>query len=211
MIAKILISPNLDTRIETIEAELIKAGLKKDHPDVFYLEDEEKLGVEAAKKIREFLSLKPYQAKGRGIVVVSAQDFTPEAQNSLLKTLEEPPNEAVILLGADKESSFLPTILSRCQIVRVQSDELRVKNEENRFVSEIQKLQAQTFEERFQFIEKLEKKEEFLKALVSYFRDDLKKNPKNVEFTKLLLQAEEWESANLNIRAILEYLMLNLP
>ncbi len=209
MIAKILISPDLDSRIEKIKVELSKNGLKKDHPDVLYFDQDEKLGVESAKKIREHLSLKPYQAKGRGVVVISANNFTPEAQNSLLKTLEEPPYESVILLGANSDSNFLPTILSRCQIIKL--DYKKAATNENQFITEIERLRTQNMDERFQFIEKLEEKEEFLKSLVSYFRNDLIKNPKNVEFAKLLLQAEQWESANVNLRAILEYLMLNLP
>jgi DNA polymerase III delta prime subunit len=211
MIARILISSSLQSRAEEIEKILFKEQLKSNHPDVLFFEDGEKLGVESAKKIREHLSLKPYQAKGRAVAVISAQDFTPEAQNSLLKTLEEPPAQAIILLAASTESNFLPTILSRCRIIKIQASKLISGREVSGFEEDIANLNTQTIEERFQYIEKLEEKEKFLKALVSYYREDLKNNPKNLIFTKLLLDAEEWENANVNIRAILEFLMLNLP
>jgi DNA polymerase-3 subunit delta' len=211
MIAKILISTNLPEREGEINKILLTNSLKKDHPDVLYFEDEEKLGVESAKKIREHLSLKPYQAKGRAVILESAHNLTHEAQNSLLKTLEEPPSETIILLGAKSESNFLPTILSRCEVIRLSETQKNRGKEKNKFEEDIRALQSQSIEGRFQYIEKLEEKEEFLKALVSYFREELKNNPKNVTFTKMLLEAEEWESANINLRAILEYLMLNFP
>jgi DNA polymerase III delta prime subunit len=211
MIAKILISVKLPEREEEINRMLLTNSLKKDHPDVLYFEDEEKLGVEAAKKIREHLSLKPYQAKGRAVVLLSAHNLTPEAQNSLLKTLEEPPSEAIILLGAKSESNFLPTILSRCEVTWLHEEEKNKVKENNKYAEDIKALQSQSIEQRFEYIEKLEEKEEFLKALVLYFRDELKTSPKNVTFTKMLLDAEEWEGANVNLRAVLEYLMLSLP
>ena len=53
--------------------------------------------------------------------------------------------------------------------------------------------------------------DEFLKNLVSYFHRNLTSNTKNKEFIKNLLTAEEWANQNVNIRAILEYLMLVMP
>lgn len=73
---------------------------------------------------------------------------------------------------------------------------------------DIEKLIGSSIEERFEFIEKLKDKESFLLSLVAYFH---KKLPSNAEFVKELLQAEKWAKQNVNIRAILEYLMLKMP
>ncbi len=205
MIAKILISPNLEQRREAILKILEENNLGKENPDVFYLPDEEKLGVSVTKKIREFLGFRPNKAKGKGVAIESAQNLTPDAQNSLLKTLEEPPEEAVLILGVEKESQLLPTVLSRCEVINLES---KLHNSELvKYSEEIEKLRSATIEERFEYIEKLEDKEGFLKALVSYYRSQL---PENLEFSKKLLEAERWEGANVNIRAILEYLMLEM-
>ncbi len=214
MNSKILISTSLSLRLETITKILEGYNLKEGHPDVLLLADEQKLGVDQAKQIRQFLSLKPYSAQGRAVVVVSAHDFTPAAQNALLKTLEEPTESAIILLGADKEESLLPTILSRCEIVILSNakdiySSPMAQNDKSQ--SDIQKLMHSSIEQRFEYIEKLEEREEFLKKLVAYFHGHLQHNPESVEFAKKLLQAEEWYQANGNLRAILEYLMLNLP
>ncbi len=212
MIAKLLIHSLLETRVGEIEKILASLELKKDHPDVLWLDDEQKLGVEAAKKIRQYLSLKPYSATGRAVVVESAQNFTADAQNSLLKTLEEPPTEAIILLGADSDKNVLQTVLSRVQIVALgKTSDNRPQSAEDQIAVDVEKLLSGSIEQRFEYIEKLEDKEALLFELVDYFHQHLSKHPEYLEFTKELINAEEWKQANGNIRAILEYLMLKMP
>jgi DNA polymerase III delta prime subunit len=208
VIARLLIHSNLETRVGELEQILTSQELKKDHPDVLWITDDQKLGVEAAKKIREHLSLKPFSAKGRVVIVESAQNLTDEAQNSLLKTLEEPPTEAVILLAADSEKKILPTILSRVQPVTLSGT---VSDPSVTPQDDIQKLLEQTIEQLFEYVEKVEDKEAFFHDILTFFHANLASNPHYLEFTKELLKAEEWKDANGNIRAILEYLMLKLP
>src|SRR6185437_9430791 len=78
------------------------------------------------------------------IVIEDAQLLTPEAQNALLKVLEEPPANTFIILGAETKESLLPTILSRCQIVQVEeeSKELSEKTIEelNTFIQNLPEL-----------------------------------------------------------------------
>ena len=173
------------------------------HPDVLYFKAGEKLGIAEARKIKDHFSLKPYSAKGRTVVIEDASVLTTEAQNALLKTLEEPPKEAVLILGAPSKANLLPTILSRCQIIRITNNELRITNN-----ADIEKLLQSNIEDRFEYIEKLKDKKEFLQGLLNYFRQKL---PANLEFTKELLTAEQWAKQNVNIRGILEYLMLVMP
>ncbi len=65
-----------------------------------------------------------------------------------------------------------------------------------------------SLEERFEYIEKLKNKEEFLATLTTYFHQKILEYP---DFTAKVLQAEKWHKQNVNIRAILEYLMLVMP
>lgn len=175
--------------------------IKTNHPDVLYFKAGEKLGIAQARQIKDHFSLKPYSLKGRVVIIEDASVMTIEAQNALLKTLEEPPEEAVLLLGAPSDANLLPTILSRCEIHRsaVLVSQLPT--------SDIEKLINASIEERFEYIEKLKDKKEFLTALTYYFHQKL---PENFEFAKELLQAEEWARQNVNLRGILEYLMLIL-
>ncbi len=206
VIAKIIISQSLLGRVEALNQVLEDLNLQRKHPDVLYIEDEAKLGVEQSQQIRSFLSIRPYSALGRVVVLESAHKLTREAQNALLKILEEPPNQAVILLGAASTSALLPTILSRCQIVQLED----AVEEDSKFFDQIASLIGKSEAERFAFIEKLEEKEVFLDAMVAYFRQKMIADPSKYQFAQKLLQAEEWKESNVNIRAILEYLMLEM-
>lgn len=211
VIARILISPVLEKRVEEINKILKDNNLPLNHPDLLYFSNDSKLGISEARKIKEHFSLKPYSAKGRAVVLEDASVLTHEAQNALLKTLEEPPPEALLILGSSSDAKFLPTILSRCEVIRLQVTGYRVQGVN--YIQDIEKLIKSTIDERFEYVEKLKDREEFLHSMVQYFHQNLRSHSSsgNTEFVKELLQAEEWAQANVNIRAILEYLMLVMP
>ena len=73
--------------------------------------------VDALRDALLFVAEKPYEGIHKAIVISHAHDMTPQAANSLLKTLEEPPPNTVFLLLAHAVCSVLPTIASRCAIV----------------------------------------------------------------------------------------------
>lgn len=227
MIATLLISPSLEViKAETVKtlASHLSSGNSSgnsnyfNHPDVLYFSSDSKLGILEARKIKEHFSLKPYSAKGRAVVLEDASVLTIEAQNALLKTLEELPSEAILILGATSDSKFLPTILSRCQIIYLNPHSTSdVDNPEYLSLQkDIETLLNSSLEERFAYIEKLKDREGFFLALVQYFHQNLHShiesgNSDYQKFIKELLQAEKWTNQNVNIRAILEYLMLVMP
>lgn len=91
------------------------------HPDLMIIEKPENkttiLKEQISQGMEPWLALKPYRAARRVVIIRDAHLMRAEAANALLKTLEEPPLYAVIILLAD-EQSLLETILSRCQQVR---------------------------------------------------------------------------------------------
>lgn len=208
MISQLLIHPEINSRTAKIHQILQELKLSQDHPDVLFFDEESKLGIEAARKIQQFLSLKPFQGDSQAIVILTAENLTLDAQNALLKTLEEPPTQATIILGVNSEDQLLPTIISRCQLILLPKGEKETTKARDKLLADIEKLMGESTEKRFQYIEKLDEKEIFLSTLTTYFHAQL---PKQKEFLKDLIQAEEWASSNVNIRAILEYLMLKMP
>lgn len=86
------------------------------NPDIKILEREKEnsIGVNDIRKMRTDVWIRPYSAAHKVYIIPDAEKMTPAAQNALLKTLEEPPSYAVLLLLADGTDSFLPTIMSRC-------------------------------------------------------------------------------------------------
>jgi DNA polymerase-3 subunit delta' len=78
------------------------------------------LKVEQIRSVRQSLSLKPYQGSYRLALFLRFQEANPNAANALLKTLEEAPAHVVLLLTADTPEQLLPTITSRCEILRLR-------------------------------------------------------------------------------------------
>jgi DNA polymerase-3 subunit delta' len=94
---------------------------EKVHPDFMLIEKLESktlIGIEQINREMEpWLALKPYRASRRVVIIKDAQLLSIPAANALLKTLEDPPGHAVIILVSD-ELNLLETIISRCQMIR---------------------------------------------------------------------------------------------
>jgi len=73
--------------------------------------------IEQIREIRKEIALKPFRNKKKVYIIDKAEKMTLEASNCLLKTIEEPPYYAIIILICSKIDPILPTIVSRCQIV----------------------------------------------------------------------------------------------
>jgi DNA polymerase-3 subunit delta' len=78
------------------------------------------LKVDQIRETRRMLTLKPYQAKYRVALFLRFQEANDNAANALLKTLEEAPSYAVLILTADNPEQLLPTIVSRCEVLRLR-------------------------------------------------------------------------------------------
>ena len=74
--------------------------------------------IEQVRGTGEYLSLTAHRAAHRAVVIYPAESMSGDQSSALLKTLEEPPEGAVLILVADDINSILPTIRSRCQLVR---------------------------------------------------------------------------------------------
>ena len=87
------------------------------HPDIITV-THDKPGVVSVDDVRTQIvndeQIKPYQSRWKIYIMNEAEKMTPQAQNALLKTLEEPSEYVVILLLATTASALLPTVLSRC-------------------------------------------------------------------------------------------------
>lgn len=92
------------------------------HPDVYRVRkgDKASIGVEQIRNMLEDMHLRPYESDRKVYIIEDAHVMTVQAQNAFLKTLEEPPFFATIILLAEKANELLPTILSRCQVFRLQ-------------------------------------------------------------------------------------------
>jgi DNA polymerase-3 subunit delta' len=105
-----------------------EAGL--DHPDVHTAEPESKsrrLRIEQTRGLEKELQMRSLMGKRKVAIIFEADRMTAEAANGFLKTLEEPPNQSLLLLTSEQPESLPETILSRCITVplsRERAEEL---------------------------------------------------------------------------------------
>ena len=106
-----------------MECPSCKKAQSQNHPDIIYVKHE-KPNTISIDEIREQLindvMIKPYSSPYKIYIIDEAQKLTLQAQNALLKTIEEPPAYGIILLLTTNADAFLPTILSRCVTLRLR-------------------------------------------------------------------------------------------
>ena len=93
------------------------------YSDLSVLQSEKEGGtlkIEAVREVTQVISLMPYEANYRVALLLRFQEASVNSQNALLKTLEEAPSRVVLMLTADSSESLLPTIVSRCEVLRLR-------------------------------------------------------------------------------------------
>ena len=94
----------------------------KNQPDIKYITYEKSgIGVdEIREQINDDIDIKPYSSPYKIYIVPESEKMTVQAQNALLKTIEEPPEYAIIILLTTNADTFLQTILSRCVMLNIR-------------------------------------------------------------------------------------------
>lgn len=106
------------------------------HPDIAYIEkekDKREIIVDQVRSIRADAAVLPNEANFKVYVIIDADDMNPQAQNAMLKTLEEPPSHAKFILIAENPSKLLETVRSRCvELSLVGKNSREAVNEEEK-------------------------------------------------------------------------------
>jgi DNA polymerase-3 subunit delta' len=89
---------------------------KQQHPDLILIEpDGAFIKIDQIRELQRIFSFHPYEAPRKACIIEDAEKMNPSAANALLKTLEEPPGQALMILLTTNSERMLPTVLSRCQ------------------------------------------------------------------------------------------------
>src|SRR5688500_18417822 len=90
------------------------------HPDVVVIEpgDSGAIKIEPIREVIDQAGYRPFEGRRRVVIVDEADAMVPQAQNALLKTLEEPPSASVFMLVSSMPDALLATVLSRCPRLR---------------------------------------------------------------------------------------------
>ncbi|RKD32895.1 DNA polymerase III subunit delta' [Lacrimispora algidixylanolytica] len=100
-----------------MECHACKQVMTNNHPDLIFVTHEKpgSIGVDDIRgQINDTIMIRPYSSYYKIYIVDEAEKMTVQAQNALLKTIEEPPSYVIIMLLTTNQEAFLPTILSRC-------------------------------------------------------------------------------------------------
>ncbi len=88
------------------------------HPDYYYIDSEDSIKDGQIEEIQKIMSKKPYESENTVFIINDADTMTPRAQNRLLKTLEEPNINNIMILLTENLNRILPTVSSRCMILK---------------------------------------------------------------------------------------------
>jgi len=190
-------------------------------PDTFIIHPETSIGIAEIRSIQTFLSKKPMQSQNNIVIIHQAHLLTPDAQQAFLKTLEEPPEDALIYLITEYPDQLIPTILSR--VSSIDTSIHRYIDEKSLEVAQelFQKLLSAEVGERLLLIDK----QEFTRDTALKFLDDLEQilhhdisagtSPLGLRGGRgsyeLILQTRTYLKANVNVRLALDNFVINLP
>lgn len=187
--------------------------------------------IETIREAQKILQLVPVSGKLQAFIVENIDKFKIPAQQALLKTLEEPPKNTIVIIEANNQDQILPTILSRSQLIYISDiPKLTLKEEE-----EITIFWAKLFRNDFPanrlqtasiLTSKLKEREEtiiWLDSQIVFFHQLLNKRlvqqsrgknltPLNITLIlKLMLFCKKYLQANINLKLLVDHLFLNLP
>lgn len=191
--------------------------------DVTTVSEEGSVGIEIVRKIQESIFLKPYKGTSKIVVVNNAEQLTTEAQNALLKLLEEPPSHTFIFLCSNREDVLLPTILSRCAVIKLSEEKgMRSTQSDEKLTQDLDVLLEGDVAEKLVLAETLAGDKEHLAqwflAIMLFTRDllltTLDDTEKNLDYAHILTSLQEaqktFTSTNVSPRTILEHTFLTL-
>ncbi len=172
---------------------------------------EDNLSIEMVRDLIGQLSFKPYQSEKSIFVIFNIDQASLAAQNALLKSLEEPPAHALILLTTCEPHRVLPTIRSRCiDVVLVKSNEDELSTDETTEMSGVWKrVEHSNYHELFELSDTYKERDQALKvvrALIQYLHGENEKEPSLplTQALQKLLTTKDLLEKNVNVRLALE-------
>lgn len=179
------------------------------HPDFMCIEpDGNSIKIEQIRFLQKKIQEKPIISNKKVYIINDADTMTTEAQNCLLKTLEEPPEFATIILIGGQESAFLSTIKSRCMILKfqpIENEEIKQYMENNYSITNITQSQLSMFQGSIgRAILLKDKQEEYEKI------ENMIENLNKKDLLSILKLAEPLYKAKEEIFEILEYINILL-
>jgi len=211
--------------IGTDNLDGLKESLKVNESDFLVVSDginEGVIKIQNTREIIHFLSLKPFNSQEylprnfsrekysefKLVIIYLAEKMTTEAANNLLKTLEEPPEYARIILTTKQEKLILPTIMSRCRKIKVPFEESLTVPENYLSPDELGKMSvAGKFKWVSEIIESSDL-ELILTLWQKYFREKMLAGVDTTKILKEISVGKDLLLTNISVKLLLENLVL---
>jgi len=179
---------------------------------------EKAMGIEDVRNIQKTILLKPFRGKTKAVIIDIYENITQEAQNALLKILEEPPANTIIIITISKKELVLPTIISRCKVIVLQEKEMELMQDDvSRFHDILNNLLNGKTGDKLKIAQDIARNREniflWLEKMAVVLKNELTDNNTNLKYLNLLKELQKTykniKSTNVNPRIALENLFLS--
>jgi len=200
MHAYLIIGNRVQGTAASVEKLAKKLGVKILEFPLVKIEDTRELGKFTALKLTE----------PTAVIINSIESATAAAQNAFLKNLEEPQENLFYILTAANLAAILPTIVSRCQIVKITNDKWQIANKNP------EEFLEKTIGEKLLFLDKIKdrgKAKDFVQEIIFYLHSELIKSDGKEKITKnleILTRTLKNLKANGNVNLQLTNMVINL-
>ena len=204
--ATLIIGGTITKRLE--KAEKLAGVALAPAPDVLLINPEPSITISQVRALEKFLARRPLELKTNICVLSDADKLTLPAQNALLKSLEEPPVSAQIILLAETSAKLLATVVSRCQVIDLGFSGELEPNDLKKQQQIFEQIAAASVGERLVLAQSFAADAKtFCYSQLLFLRSPLKKT--NLKLIKNLIQSLKYLDANVNPKLVLELLLLN--
>jgi hypothetical protein len=176
------------------------------------------MGIEDVRNIQKAILLKPFRGKTKAVILNLYENITLEAQNALLKVLEEPPANTIIIITISKKELLLPTIISRCKVIILQEKEIELnENDFSRFSNDLDILLNGKTGDRLRIAQNISKDKEsltyWLEKMTVFLKNKMVSENQNFKYVNFLKEIQKThriiKSTNVGQRIALENLFLS--
>ncbi len=165
---------------ECLSCRKIKHG---NHPDVMVIEP---LGtsfkIEQGRELHKLINYRHYEGRYKVLILTGGDIMTSAAANSMLKMLEDPPERTIFILLAENGDNILPTVLSRCQVIKFGDETEKISEDGavqeeyiDQVIALVQDLPQMDYAQLLKISETWEKNKEdipgLLEGMLTWFRD----------------------------------------
>lgn len=175
------------------------------------------IGIEDVRNIQKSALLKPFRGKTKAVVIDAYENITLEAQNALLKILEEPPANTIIVIQIAKKELLLPTIISRCKVIILQQKEIKLNEEElSKVNNDLNILLNGKTGDKLKIAQDIARNKDgkmWLEKMATFIKEKMAKDNKNSNLLNFLKELQKTyktiQSTNVSQRTALENLFLS--